>query len=289
MKAREADSRDSLVGRKRHIMAMFQLATILEGTPAVQLSTPAPITVGSMRGPCSACQQGGERALAITPSKGLFMCFACPGDKSKHGAADCIALVAHIRGVSQLDAAKLLKKHFCTSGTVPTSSPAGTAQQIVPGQLHQIPADTRPGFDPAAYAAKLDPLHASLASLGISPVVLTAYKAGYASSGLLRGRLAIPMHDLKGAIVGFCGRALDESEPRLLFPRNFNPQSVVFNGYQVHDTDFAYLCTDPLAVLRASENGVDNVVAALGVMNSDFLQTLSLWMDEHHVAAIEPM
>lgn len=245
----------------------------------------------SMRGACPACKTGGDRALAITPSKGLFMCFACQGDKNKHGAGDCIALVAHVRGCSQLEAAKVLKQHFCTSGTVPTSSPAGTTRRTTPEHLHQIPAEAgpKPGFDAAAYAAKLDPLHMSLVNIGISAATLTAFQAGYASSGLLRGRLAIPMHDLKGAIVGFCGRSLDDSEPRLLFPRNFNPHSLVFNAHQVHDTDFAYLCTDPLAVLRASENGIENTVAALGDMSSDFLQTLSLWMDEHHVAAIEPM
>src|SRR6202161_3463406 len=44
------------------------------------------------RGPCSACNSGGERALVITEGKG-FYCFA-----SKKGG-DQIALVAHIRDI----------------------------------------------------------------------------------------------------------------------------------------------------------------------------------------------
>ena len=53
------------------------------------------------RGPCPVCKTGGDRALVVTPAKGLFYCFA-----AKSGG-DAIALVAHIRGISVKDAAWL--------------------------------------------------------------------------------------------------------------------------------------------------------------------------------------
>src|SRR5438132_7312590 len=55
-----------------------------------------------MRGVCPACKSGGDRALVITPSKGVFYCFSA----GKGG--DCIALTAHIRGTEVKDAAAWL-------------------------------------------------------------------------------------------------------------------------------------------------------------------------------------
>ena len=45
------------------------------------------------RGPCPVCNAGGDRALVVTPEKGLFYCFA-----AKTGG-DQIALAAHIKGL----------------------------------------------------------------------------------------------------------------------------------------------------------------------------------------------
>jgi hypothetical protein len=48
-----------------------------------------------LRALCLACGNGGPRAIVITPAKNLFHCFS-----SKAGG-DQIALVSHVKGVSQ--------------------------------------------------------------------------------------------------------------------------------------------------------------------------------------------
>lgn len=53
---------------------------------------------------CPACDK--DRVLIITPSKGAWYCH-----NLKKGG-DCIYLVAHIRGVKQSEAAKLLQDQF---------------------------------------------------------------------------------------------------------------------------------------------------------------------------------
>jgi hypothetical protein len=58
------------------------------------------------RSECPQCQQGGDRAIVITPAKNAWYCFAL-----KKGG-DCIALVAHIRSIGQRDAAVLLQEQF---------------------------------------------------------------------------------------------------------------------------------------------------------------------------------
>jgi hypothetical protein len=45
----------------------------------------------------------------------------------------------------------------------------------------------------------------------------------------------------------------------------------------------------PLDVLKAYEGGIENAIAALGTINTTFLQVLSLWMEERSVASLEPM
>jgi DNA primase len=71
-----------------------------------------------LRGPCPACNSGGPRALVITPAKAAHYCFSL-----KRGG-DCIALVAHIRGTGQKDAALWLIERMgtATASTVSTDS-----------------------------------------------------------------------------------------------------------------------------------------------------------------------
>jgi hypothetical protein len=64
---------------------------------------------------CPACRNGGPRAIVITPAKNLFHCFS-----SKTGG-DQIALVSHVKGVSQKDAAALMLGAE-TKGTVQSTS-----------------------------------------------------------------------------------------------------------------------------------------------------------------------
>jgi DNA primase len=58
-----------------------------------------------LRCACPTCKTGGPRGLAITPGKG-FYCFG-----AKKGG-DVIALVAHIKGIGQKDAAQLIQEEL---------------------------------------------------------------------------------------------------------------------------------------------------------------------------------
>src|ERR1700712_4651593 len=59
-----------------------------------------------LRSACPQCRTGGERSLAVNVSKNSYYCFS----ESKGG--DQIALVAHIRGASQREAALEMAEHF---------------------------------------------------------------------------------------------------------------------------------------------------------------------------------
>jgi hypothetical protein len=107
---------------------------------------------------------------------------------------------------------------------------------------------------------------------------------GYAApKGILCGRLAIPMHSRDGVLLAYCGRTVKNESPMLLFPSGFDPHATIFNAHRVAEGEL-YLVRDPLDVLKAFENGIENVVSFLteGITAQQLEQLASL-MDEKKI------
>src|SRR5690606_34121518 len=68
----------------------------------------------------------------------------------------------------------------------------------------------------------LDPAHPWLAGRGFTATTATHFGVGFCERGSLAGRIAIPLRDAEGKLVGYAGRATDdatatEGNPRYLF------------------------------------------------------------------------
>ena len=189
------------------------------------------------RGPCPACGSESDRALVVTPSKQAYFCFAA------EEGGDVIAFVAHIRGTAMKAAADFIVDHLTTIDDPP------------PERV------TKPeSFEPLDY---LVTDHEKLATLGLKPETCNHFGAGYAPKGILRGRLAIPIHDAEGVLIGYCGRAVtEEQQPNLIFPKGFNPDAYRFNLHRLEPGE-CHCLDDPLKAMLAYQNGVDNVIALL--------------------------
>ena len=143
---------------------------------------------GQWRGPCPVCQQGGKRALVITEAKSAFYCFGC-----KLGG-DVIALAALIRDCSVKEAAQFL------------AGECGVTADTQPTKPDTVPEESRKGLEgrrPLQPLSYLEPGHPKLKALGLSEEPCRAFGAGYAPKGILRGRMAIPIHDLDGNLVAY--------------------------------------------------------------------------------------
>ena len=233
-------------------------------------------SAGKLRCACPV-HSGGDRAIVITPEKGLFCCF---GSRPSSGG-DQIQLVAHIKCIDVQDAAVFL------GGTVPlarnkTPPQNNKSSSTVPTS----PPGRKPGFDVAAYAAKLDPGAPALASLGISAETLKDWKAGFSNSGTNRGRLAIALHDRSGTTIGFAGRALGDEQPALIIPNGINPQEIIFGAERVEEGTL-YLVRDVLDVLRAHENGIANCVCFLTEISGLQIEMLAALMATKHCDTVE--
>ncbi len=106
------------------------------------------------------------------------------------------------------------------------------------------------------------------------------FGAGYAPKGIMRGRLAIPIHDGDGTLVAYCGRAIGQENPTWIFPKGFDPKSQVFNGHAIGEGELV-LMRDPLEVMQAVRNGIDNVASFLTeTLSPQQLHMLANLMDE---------
>ena len=197
-----------------------------------------------VRGACPACKSGGDRALVITASKSVFYCFAA-GE-----GGDVIALTAHIKGISMKEAAEFLVISLTKSSELALTN----SQATVPST---VPEKKKAGFNPLTY---LVANHPSVQALGISPETALHFGAGFAPKGIMRGKLAIPIHDAQGQLVAYCGRTVSDENPSYIFPKAFQPAEHIFNAHHLHEGPLTLL-RNPLSVLKAHEGGIDNVVA----------------------------
>lgn len=197
------------------------------------------------RGPCPACKSGGDRALAINTDKAGYYCFA-----QKKGG-DVIALVAHINDMSIKDAGSFLAEHF-------GNGPPSTVHSPVPNASTRPQAQAeRKEFDAAKYAASLDPAHEALSALGISPEILQSFSAGYCGSGINRGRLAVGLK-VQSKLSAFMGIALKGEQPRIIFPKEFDPRQVIFGIERISQPEVR-LVKDPLQVMASAEYGEEAI------------------------------
>lgn len=224
--------------------ALKERVTVEEAIPLLGLSLKN--RNGQWRGPCPACNSGGDRALVVTLAKNAFYCFAI-----KKGG-DVIAFAAHIRDCNVKEAAAFLTG----IGEEGESSDSKTVSNTVPEERKK--EDVR-SLQPLAY---LEPDHEDILALGLDEAICRQFEAGYAPKGIMRGRLAIPIHDPDGALVAYCGRAVKDEDISLIFPKNFDPLLYVFNIHNIGEGELVLL-RDPLEVMQATQNGIDNAVSFL--------------------------
>jgi DNA primase len=152
------------------------------------------------RGPCPRCKED-DRALVVTPGKG-FYCFS-----AKEGG-DCIALAAHILDLPMKDAALHIVEH---ADDEPERKSNPEKQEESETEKHDIAP-----LQPLTY---LHHKHEAVQELGIGVETAKSLGIGYAKKGMMRGRVAIPIREEDGTLVGYCGFSAD-ADPPLKLPKN---------------------------------------------------------------------
>jgi DNA primase len=155
-----------------------------------------------LRGPCPACRTGGDRALAITPAKNLFYCFAL------QAGGDQIQLVAHVHNVGAKEAAEWLGGEVRVPSTR-TSTSTGTVSK-----------ERAAGFQPLDY---LQVDHAAVEAIGFDQETAKAVGIGFAPKGLMRGLVAVPVRLEDGTLAGYIGITEAKLPPKFHLISNVVP------------------------------------------------------------------
>ncbi len=236
---------------------------------------------GKLVGACPI--HGGKNGTSfnVDIEKNAFHCF------SQCGGGNVLDLVMKLENCTIRDAGEKLadwfgltferRKKDAAEKTVKSTKPAGRnagpdAPKPKAGNETRVnPLLERPLRD-------LNPDHPYLVSRGLTVPTIKTFGLGYCTRGLMRGRIAIPIHDEDGALVAYAGRAVDEGTPdgRYRLPDGFKKSFVLFNLHraQEHAADGLIVVEGFFDCFRVHQAGYPNVVALMGAQASEAQVTL---------------
>ena len=213
-----------------------------------------------------------------------FQCFSCG---AKGNVIDFVALmegldpedVGNVRMAALQLQARYLARERKSESPRRRSPRKPEAKETKPDSAE---SDTRPRVvnAPLDFELKgLDPAHPYLAERKLLPETIARFDLGYASRGLMKGRIAIPLHDAEGRLIGYAGRlvddaAIDKDNPKYLFPgsreregviHEFQKRRFLFNGFRLEaPADDVLVVEGFFSLFWMVQCGYPNVVALMG-------------------------
>lgn len=215
----------------------------------------------------------------VSISKNCWNCFG----KCQCGG-NVIDFVSRKEEVPFRDAALLIQQWFIGEPDempAPTEKPRFDTNQVEekPRQRAYLPAPSEPKNEPEDdepnkplkfELTKLDPAHPYLRERGLSEETIATFGLGYCGKGLLRGYVAIPIHNSDGELVAYAGRwpgMPEGGKGKYKLPEGFKKSLELFNYHRaIASEDEA-----PLVVvegyfdaMKLYQAGYSRVVALMG-------------------------
>lgn len=155
----------------------------------------------------------------VSLSKNCFNCFG-----KCHGGGNVLDFVAKMEDLPIREAAlKLVEWFDLDTGQ---ASPKSYAK----------PKDEDPHLNhPLNFTLKtLKSDHPYLQERGLSPETIEEFGLGFCSRGMLKDRIAIPIHNAHGQLIAYAGRhpSPDEDEPKYKFPKGFKKSLELYNFHR---------------------------------------------------------
>lgn len=227
-------------------------------------------------GPCPVHNGDSPRAFHADLDKNVYHCFS-----KCQGGGNQLDLVAKKEDISIRDAALKLQAFFL-GGVKPPAKAAAPAAET---SAKVAPASSSPERDDEEAASnppldiKLDlkPDHPHIIEeRGLKVETAEHFGVGYCTRGIMRGMIAIPVHDEEGELVAYAGRRLKPQDIResgkYKFPKGFKKELVLYNlnRSKEHQKEHGLILVEGFfSVLKLYEAGFPNVVASMGCELSD--------------------
>jgi len=214
-------------------------------------------------GPCPVHGGDSPRDFHAELERNLWHCFT-----KCQGGGNQLDLVAAREGCSVRDAALRLDEFFKVGSTTPPPPSPGTPPVASLPSKAATPPERNPVLD-LKLALHHDHPHL-LIERGLTLATAEDFGVGWCAKGMLRGTIAIPIHDDRGDLVAYAGRRLKPQEIRdkgkYKLPTGFRKELVLFNEHRAraNGTSRIVLVEGFFSVFHLREAGIVPVVASMG-------------------------
>jgi DNA primase len=229
-------------------------------------------------------------SFSVNFTRGIYNCFGC-GSKG-----NVLEFVIRMEGFDPdhgeqfRQGALRAEAQFIGNGAHDGARKVGTSQPKASASPRIVPAKEEPELPievnaPLDFALQgLDSAHPYLAGRGLTAETITMFGLGYCNRGLMKGRVAIPLHNTEGQLIGYAGRLIDdalvnEANPKYRFPGDrvrdgkqfvFRKSAFLYNGNAIDRPSLTRRHIDLVlvegfpSVWWLTQHGVTNVVATMG-------------------------
>jgi DNA primase len=226
-------------------------------------------------------------SFSANVGRGIWQCFGC-GAKG-----NLIEFAARMESLNPDDLGDFRKAALFLQKTF-VGKDGGEREKLKPEPRREVTRERSEQEDPEEIPGvvnapldfelqRLDYSHPYLRERGFTEETIKAFGLGYCQRGLMKGRIAIPLHDAEGALIGYAGRIVDEeaigeNTPRYLFPgsreRNgtrheFRKSAFLYNGFRVEKASRLVVVESFTGVWWLTQAGITNVVALMGASCSE--------------------
>ena len=260
------------------------------------------------------CPFHGEKtaSFSVAPEKGIFYCFGC------HKGGGAVNFIMEIENLSYPDAVRFLAKRV---GLEVPEDDRENSQYKKKERLWALCKEAARYFNSQLKTSAAAPARAYIAKRGLSPSTVTRFGLGFAPdtwSGLIdamtaggftkeelleaglvskneskgtlydrfRNRLMFPIIDIRGNVIGFGGRVMDDSTPKYLN----SPETIIFNKrrnlfamniVKKSKQGFIILTEGYMDAITLHQYGFDCAVASLGTsLTQEHADMLSKYTNE---------
>jgi DNA primase len=199
----------------------------------------------------------------ISLSKNAFQCFGC---KAKGNILDFVQQKEAV----ELREAGLLISQWFGIGQGPISALEAKEEARKEEKAPQLAKEEKIINSPLKFTLKLDPDHRYLKERGLAKETVEYFGLGYCSKGLMKGRIAIPIHNEAGELVAYAGRwpgDPPENEGKYKLPLGFQKHMVIYSLHRaIKEAPEGKLIVVEgfFDCFRIWQTGFKNVIALMG-------------------------
>jgi DNA primase len=229
---------------------------------------------GNLVGCCPIHQGSNPRQFSVDPAKNIFNCFG----NCKSGG-NVLDFVVKMEKVSIREAALMLKAWFKLDADEPTDRKRvkEKKEHRYRGAHPEKELPDPPGHPPSGREnpplnfelKSLETGHPFFAEREIEPETVEHFGLGFCARGILKGRIAIPIHNELGQLVAYCGRAVTDEqtgkEGKYKLPPKFVKSALLYNLHRQKDEKKCFILVESfLSVFHLHQAGLSNVLALMG-------------------------